>query len=106
MNATFLGHWALIVGIVLAVIAGFTAIPSLPIVLFILGLVVGLLNIKEKESTPFLVAVIALLLIGVAGLQIGGEVTALILNNFIAFMAAAGLIVALKQILSVAKPTP
>jgi hypothetical protein len=106
MNATFLGHWALIFGIVLAVIAGFTAIPSLPVVLFILGLVVGLLNIKEKESTPFLVAVIALLLIGVAGLQIGGEVTALILNNFIAFMAAAGLIVALKQILSVAKPTP
>jgi hypothetical protein len=105
MNATFLGHWALIIGIVLAVIAGFTAIPSLPVVLFILGLVVGLLNIKEKESTPFLVAVIALLLIGVAGLQIGGEVTALILNNFIAFMAAAGLIVALKQILSVAKPT-
>jgi uncharacterized membrane protein YccC len=106
MNATFLGHWALIIGIVLAVIAGFTAIPSLPIVLFILGLVVGLLNIKEKESTPFLVAVIALLLIGVAGLQTGGEITALILNNFIAFMAAAGLIVALKQILSVAKPTP
>jgi hypothetical protein len=105
MNATFLGHWALIIGIVLAVIAGFTAIPSLPVVLFILGLVVGLLNIKEKESTPFLVAVMALLLIGVAGLQIGGEVTALILNNFIAFMAAAGLIVALKQILSVAKPT-
>jgi uncharacterized membrane protein YccC len=105
MNATFLGHWALIVGIVLAVIAGFTAIPSLPIVLFILGLVVGLLNIKEKEGTPFLVAVIALLLIGVAGSQVGGETVASILNNFIAFMAAAGLIVALKQVLSVVKPT-
>jgi len=106
MNAIFLGHWALIIGIALAVIAGFTAITSLPIVLFILGLVVGLLNIKEKESTPFLVAVIALLLIGVAGSQVGGEIVASILNNFIAFMAAAGLIVALKQVLFVAKPTP
>ncbi len=105
MNETILGHWALIIGIILAVIAGFTAIPFLPVVLFILGLIVGLLNIKEKESTPFLVAVIALLLIGVAGLQIGGTVVASILNNFIAFMAAAGLIVALKQVLTVAKPT-
>lgn len=103
MDTTALGHWALILGIILAAIAGFTAIPSLPIVLFVLGLIVGLLNIKEKESTPFLVAVIALLLIGIAGMQIGGETVALILNNFIAFMAAAGLIVALKQILTVAR---
>jgi len=105
MDGTFLGHWALIIGIILAVIAGFTAIPSLPVVLFILGLIVGLLNIKGRESTPFLVAVIALLLIGVAGLQLGGEVVVSILNNFIAFMAAAGLIVALKQVLTAAKPT-
>jgi len=105
MNPTILGHWALIIGMILAVIAGFTVIPSLPIVLFILGLIVGFLNIKERESTPFLVAVIALLLIGVAGLQLGGAVVASILNNFIAFMAAAGLVVALKQVLAVAKPT-
>ena len=105
MNPTILGHWALIIGMILAVIAGFTVIPSLPIVLFILGLIVSFLNIKERESTPFLVAVIALLLIGVAGLQLGGAVVASILSNFIAFMAAAGLVVALKQVLAVAKPT-
>lgn len=105
MNATILGHWALIIGMLLAIIAGFAAIPSLPAVLFVLGLIVGFLNVKEKESTPFLVAVIALLLIGVAGLQLGGPVLSSILNNFIAFMAAAALIVALKQVLAVAKPT-
>lgn len=104
---TAIGHWALIIGIVLAIIAGFTAISFLPVVLFVLGLIIGFLNIKEKESTPFLVAVIALLLIGVAGLQLGKltPMIASILNNFIALVAAAGLIVALKQILSVAKPT-
>lgn len=105
MNKTTLGQWALIIGILLAVIAGFTAIPSLPLILFILGLIVGFLNIKERENTPFLVAVIALLLIGVAGLQLGGAVLASILNNFIALMAAAALVVALRQVLSVAKPT-
>lgn len=106
MNTT-VGHWTLIIGMILAVIAGFTVIPSLPVILFVLGLIVGLLNIRERESTPFLVAVIALLLIGVAGLQLGRltPVIASILNNFIAFMAAAGLVVAIKQVLAVAKPT-
>ena len=107
MDLVKIGHWALIIGIVLAVIAGFTAIPALPVVLFVLGLIVGFLNIKEKESTPFLVAVIALLLIGVAGLQLGRltPIVVSILNNFIAFLAAAGLVVALKQVLAIVKPT-
>lgn len=107
INLTTIGHWALIIGIVLAVIAGFAAIPSLPVILFVLGLIVGLLNIKERESTPFLVAVIALLLIGVAGLQLGRltPIVVSILNNFIAFVAAAGLVVALKQVIVIVKPT-
>ncbi len=101
-----IGRWALIIGIILAILAGFTEIPSAVYILGILGLIVGFLNIGEKESTPFLVAVIALLVIGLSGLQIG-KVTLLvvsILNNFIIFVAAAGLIVALKQALAVVKP--
>jgi len=107
LDLTTIGHWALIIGIVIAVIAGFVAIPALPAILFVLGLIVGLLNIKEKESTPFLIAVIALLLIGVAGLQLGRltPIIVSILNNFIAFVAAAGLVVALKQVIAIVKPT-
>ena len=104
MDLTRIGHWAFLGGIILAILAGFTAIPYLAIVLFVLGLIVGFLNIKEKESSPFLIATIALLVIGVAGLQLGqltGVITS-ILNNFIVFMAAAGLVVAIKQILVVA----
>ncbi len=107
MNLVTIGHWALIGGLILAVLAGFAVIPQLTLILFVLGLIVGFLNVTETESTSFLVAVIALLLIGVAGLQFG-EVTpviASILNNFIAFVAAAGLVVAVKQIVAVAKPT-
>lgn len=105
-DLTTIGHLALIVGIILAVIAGFIAIPYLPVILCVLGLIVGFLNIKEKESTPFLIAVIALLVVGVAGLQLGGltPITVSILNNFIAFVGSAGLIVALKQIIVLVKP--
>lgn len=109
MNLVTIGHWSLIGGIVLAIIAGagLTQISGLAAILFILGLIVGFLNVTETESTPFLVAVIALIVIGVAGLQFGQlspAVTA-ILENFIAFVGAAGLVVSIKQILSAARPT-
>ena len=105
MQKTILGRWAVIVGIILAVLAGFSEIPNLAIILFVLGLVVGFLNIGERESVPFLVAVIALLVIGLSGLQLGKATPLVvsILNNFIAFVSAAGLVVALKQILEAVK---
>jgi len=107
MDLTQIGHWALIIGVILAILAGFVAIPFLTLILFILGLIVGFLNIKEKENIPFLIAVMALLLIGVAGLQLGGLTTVItsILNNFIAFVSAAALVVAIKQVLVVVQPS-
>lgn len=105
-NLTYIGRWALIGGLILCVLAAFTTISYLLTILFVAGLIVGFLNITEKESTPFLVAVITLLLIGVGGLQLGGltKLVASILQNFIAFIAAAGLVVALKQVSVAAKP--
>jgi hypothetical protein len=102
---TNIGRWAVLIGIILAILAGFAVIPSLSVALFVLGLIVGFLNIKERESTPFLVGVIALLVIGLSGLQLGQAtpVIASMLNNFIAFISAAGLVVALKQVLAVVK---
>jgi len=99
---TQIGHWAFLAGIILAILAGFIAVPFLPIVLFILGLIVGILNIKEKESSRFLISVIALLLIGMAGLEFG-KLTPIItpvLNSFIAFVSAVGLVITVKQILA------
>lgn len=100
MNLTKIGHWSFLGGIVLAILAGFSNIPSLPLALFILGLVVGFLNVKERESTRFLIAVITLLVAGVASLEFGklSPVIAPMLSSFIAFVSAAGLVVAIKQI--------
>ncbi len=102
MNLTQFGHWAFLVGIALAALAGFIAAPFLPVVLFILGLVVGFLNIKEKKSSGLLIAVITLLLIGMAGLEFGklSLIMNSIMGNFIAFISAVGLVVAVKQILA------
>jgi len=107
MNLTSVGRWALIIGIILAVLAGFTEIPSLSVILLILGLIVGFLNIKEKESTSFLVGVIALLLIGLSGLQVGTLTSTIVsvLTSFVTFVSAAGLVVAIKQVLEAARPS-
>ena len=106
MNLITIGRWAFLLGVIISLLAGFGGqIPALITVLFVLGLIVGFLNITEKESTPFLVAVIALLIIGIAGLQFGRftQTIVAILQNLIAFVSAAAVVVALKQVLSIAK---
>ncbi len=100
------GRWASLGGIVLAILAGFIVVPYLAVLLFVLGLIVGFLNIKEKESTRFLVAVITLLLVGVASLEFGQltPVITSVLTSFIAFVSAAGLVVAIKQVWATGQP--
>jgi hypothetical protein len=58
------GAWAFVIGLILAiVIAIFGINQAWPIYLLaILGIVVGLLNITDREVLPFLVAAIAFLL--------------------------------------------
>jgi len=101
-----IGGWAFIIGLVIAVLAGLIELGWAPTALVLLGLVVGLLNIGDKEVTGFLIAAIALLLAGTAGLgaipAVGGFVTAM-LTNLIAFVAPAVVIVAVKEIYNIAK---
>ena len=100
------GRWAFVIGILIAILVGLSVnIPGVAGILFLLGLLVGLLNIGERETTPFLIAVLALLTIGVAGLQLGSltDTIQAILTQFTAFVSAAALVVALKQVLTYAK---
>jgi len=100
------GKWAFLIGVVLAIVAGFITASWPAIVLAILGLIVGFLNISAKEVLHYLVAVIALLVIGTAGIaaleSLGGfvETVQLMISNFIVFVAASGLIVAFKTIVA------
>jgi hypothetical protein len=106
-----IGSWAFIIGIILAILAGiiggWQGKMWVVVILAILGIVVGLLNITGKESTPFLVATIALMLAS-TGLNIVFTAFSLvwfvhILNNVIVFIAPAAAVVALKAIFALAK---
>ena len=108
MELDLIGKWAFIIGLVIAILAAFiTAVQTSTVllILFILGLIVGFLNIDKKNTTEFLVSVIALLAVGSLGaLAIGNLITAVgyleaILGNFIVFVAAAALVVSIKAII-------
>ena len=102
-----IGTWAFVIGLILAVIAGL--IPTLQtqsviLALVVLGLIVGFLNVTEKETTEFLVATIALMLVGSAGaIPVLGLMILSILSNIVAFVAPAALVVALKAIWALAE---
>ncbi len=122
MDSKKYGEYAFLAGLALAVVLGvfasFLPLESKPIlfgVLGVLGLVVGFLNITEKEMTAFLVAAVALLLIPsalqpIVGLLVavpGGVVLATALLSFLsalaAFIAPAAFVNAIKAIYTLAK---
>lgn len=111
MKLKLVGRWAFLVGLVIAVIASFLTgyETTVALILFLLGLVVGFLNISEKDSSKFLIANIALLTGGIASMgalsMLGVVSTYLtaILGSFVAFVAAAALVVAIKVIVETSK---
>jgi len=107
---SMIGFWAFIVGLILSIVGGIIAPQNSVIVLIlvILGLIVGFLNITAKEITLFLVATIALVVVGgvfepIKVLGIGA-----ILNNMLGYvatlMAPAAVVAAVKALWAVGKP--
>ena len=104
-----IGHYSFLAGIILAIIAGIVkgiiAVELVTIILVILGIVVGFLNVKHKETNEFLLATVALMLAGSANLNVVpviGEYIQAILANIVVFVAPAALIVALKAVKTLA----
>jgi hypothetical protein len=111
MSLAKVGHYAFLVGIALAVIAALVPMEDLIkgyviLALVGLGLLVGLLNVTNKETTEFLVAAIALIATGSANLSaipaVGIYLQA-ILQFITVFVAPAALVVALKAIKGLAE---
>ncbi len=105
MTSHQVGHWAFSIGLILAVVSPFILIPYTGLALFILGVIVGCVNVSGKESHAFLLSVIALVVIGVSGIQLltfTSPVVA-VLSNLIALASPAALVVAVKVILSTGK---
>ncbi len=124
------GEWAFIIGVLIALVIGLFVgskeggIDQLVkdtkegkaagyegwaiLLLVVLGLLVGLMNITEKETTPFLVASAALLIVGTAGetlltIPIIGKYLVGIVKSISVFVVPGAIVVALKSIQSLAK---
>jgi len=102
-----IGHWSFLIGIVLAIIAGFVPqlqTPTITWVLVLLGLIVGFLNITAKEIQEFLIATVALVIAADAAADIIalGLTMSMILSNIVTFVFPAALLVALKAIWTLA----
>jgi len=104
-----IGSWSFICGVVIAIFTGvFTLTPAIVGVLILLGVVVGLLNIRGKEAMTFLLAAVSLVVISslgtpaFAGIPVLGVYLQRMLNNLIIFTIPAAMIVALRAILTIA----
>jgi hypothetical protein len=118
------GSYAFLIGVIIAVIAGLIQVADVlmgtsmmagmagivAVILVILGLIVGFLNIKDKHVTDFLIATIAVSMIGLVALNPASMVVDpivmfinSIVGNIVTLVAPAALIVGLKQILALAK---
>jgi hypothetical protein len=100
-----MAHYAFFVGILIAIIAGLFRNVVGPEVLIttlvILGFIVGLFNLTTKETQPFLIAAIALMLAGIVNLGLIpgiGLYLRSILSNIVVFVVPGAIIVGMKAI--------
>ena len=105
-----IGFWAFIIGLIIAVVGGLLmpANTILIMILIILGIIIGFLNITAKEVILFLVATIALVVVGNVFAPLKTLGIGAILGNMLSYvatlMAPAAIIGAIKALWAVGKP--
>jgi hypothetical protein len=98
------GPWAFYVALVLAVLLAFVPMDWAVWLLAVLGLVVGLLNIDEKETVPFLLASIAWMVAGgFLGNLLPGQLLKDFLDNVVTFVGPAAAVVAIMALYRITK---
>jgi len=107
MKLEKIGAYAFLVGILISVIFGLIYQMAHPVwlstVLIILGLIVGLLNIEDKNISLFLIASITFIATSnsINAIPVIGDVLRGILVNLVYFVAPAALIVSIVAIIRV-----
>ncbi len=115
-NGNMMGSYAFILGVLLAIVLGFMQAQAWMVaILAILGLVVALLNITDKEIHAYLLANVAIMIgagsfstmltVLAAPLNLGGVANILqaILGNLVFFVAPGAVLIALKEIYNIAR---
>ncbi len=113
-----IGRWSYVGGLVIALLAALFGLSSswIPVILFVLGIVVGFLNISAKEEEIFLIAAIAFLvsMVSVSSvLQLISKVAGIsaslmtfigvILGYLVVFATGATIVVSIKALYKVSK---
>ncbi|MBI2669084.1 hypothetical protein HYX14_04550 [Candidatus Woesearchaeota archaeon] len=111
-NNNLIGSWSFVVGVILAALLGlgYTGAYQSQMLwaVFLLGIVVGLLNVTVDEAASFLKSGAVLVLVSFLGIQVGvfDEVAPLIgniLKGILTLFVPATIIVALRAVFSYAK---
>ncbi len=113
-----IGAWAFLIGVVLAIIIGLfqqqlsLAGDILNIFLVVLGLLVGFLNVGDKDSNTFLLASVSLVVVSALGndtLQFISNISTVfphlisVLRSLLVLFVPATIIVALKTVFSITR---
>ncbi len=105
-----IGQWAFLIGVVVAVIVGLLGLvtnSTIAIILMIIGIVVGLLNVSDKEAMPFLLSGAVLIIASGLGKDAITSISMVdlpgILTALMAIFVPATIIVAVKNVFSIAK---
>ena len=101
------GKWAFLIGVILAVVLGLfdPIMGNWAIVLVVIGLIVGLLNVTDKEVTPFLMSGAVLIIASALGGSLMSDMpfVGAILDALLAVFVPATVIVAIKNVFSLAR---
>ena len=102
-----LGRWSFLIGFIVAVLIGlFTDLnPTMAWVLFLIGILVGLLNVADKEVMPFLMSGAVLVIVasqGIAVLEIIPQ-AANVLGALLVIFVPATAVVAIKNVFGIAR---
>ena len=112
ISSNLVGSWSFLVGLVLAVLLGlgFTGAYQSTIlwVVFLLGIVVGLLNVTTTEVSAFLTSGTVLVLVSYLGIQVGtfdaiAPPIGNVLRGILTLFVPATIIVALRSVFVLAK---
>ena len=101
------GKWSFLIGVILAVVLGLfdPIMGNWAIVLVVIGLIVGLLNVTDKEVAPFLMSGAVLIIASALGGSLMSEMpyVGAILDALLAVFVPATVIVAIKNVFSLAR---
>ncbi|MDO8517306.1 MAG: hypothetical protein Q7S33_04220 [Nanoarchaeota archaeon] len=106
-KSNLIGSWAFLIGVILAVVLGFmgSLSPTFVYVLVAIGILVGLLNIADAETQPFLMSGTVLIIAAALGQSVVSSIEQLsgILVALLAIFTPATIIVAIKNVFKLAR---